>query len=139
MATSFPHSRKHRPPFPSLAIRLRSLESELAAEQIAALVDTGADITSVPTRMLEQIQAPEADEVRLRSHWGHAISVVTYLVDIVIGDLTLPAIEVAGDTINSEVVLGRDVINQLILLVDGPLNSTSVLDKRLRRAGGRTG
>ena len=81
---------------------------------------------------MESIQAPEADEVRLRSHWGHAVSVITYLVDVIIGDVTLPGIEVAGDTANSEIVLGRDVLNHLILLVDGPLTHTSTLDKRPR-------
>lgn len=97
-----------------------------------ALVDTGADITSVPVRYLELIQAPEVDEVRLRSHWGHSVSVVTYLVDVVIGNAALPAIEVAGDTVNTEIVLGRDVIDRLILLIDGSRNDTTILDKRPR-------
>lgn len=84
---------------------------------------------------MEQIQAPEVDEVRVRSHWGHSVSVITYLVDVVIGDITLPGIEVVGDTVNNEAVLGRDVINHLILLLDGPLASTAILDQRPKTSG----
>lgn len=132
MATNTPHNRSYRPPFPALKIMLRSPGDGQSSGDILALLDTGADITSVPIRYLERIQAPEVDEVRLRSHWGHAVNVITYLVDIVIDNATLPAIEVASDTMNSEIVLGRDVLNHLILLIDGPLHNTTVLEKRPR-------
>ena len=49
-----------------------------------------------------------------------------------IDNRTVPAVEVAGDTANEEIVLGRDVINQLLLLMDGPLATTSILDKHPR-------
>lgn len=139
MASVFPHNRSYRPPFPALIVALRSPTGGQSTNEIVALADTGADITSIPVRLLSEIDAPEIDEVRLRSHWGHAVNVVTYLVDVVIGDSVLPAIEVAGDMTNNEIVLGRDVINQLILLVDGPLADTSILDKRPRVIGTRPG
>ena len=138
MVSVSPHDRKYRPPFPTLTIALRSSDRGLSTDTLSALVDTGADITSVPVRLLGAIEAPEVDEVRLRSHWGHAISVITYLVDVVIGDSVLPALEVVGDSTNNEIVLGRDVINQLILLVDGPFANTSVLDKRPPVTGRRS-
>lgn len=135
MAARFPHSRQHRPPFPTLTVALRAPEGAASTASFTALLDTGADITSVPIHLLEQIGAPELDEVRVRGHWGTSVNAITYLVDVVITDLTLPGIEVIGDTINPETVLGRDIINHLILLVDGPLANTEVLDKRPKTPG----
>lgn len=73
MANVFPHNRRYRPPFPTLTITLRWPDSGRASDDIVALADTGADMTSVPIRFLKTIEAPEVDEVRLRSHWGHAV------------------------------------------------------------------
>jgi predicted aspartyl protease len=135
MSNAFPHSRRHRPPLPALKIMLRAVDgSRSRSELLPALLDTGADITSVPVRILHSIGALPLDEVRLRSHWGHAVSVVTYLVDVEVNEAVLPAIEVAGDTTNAEIVLGRDVLNQLLLLIDGPGLTTDVLEHRPRRS-----
>jgi hypothetical protein len=37
-----------------------------------------------------------------------------------IGDLTLPGVEVVGDELSDEIVLGRDILNLLRVLLDGP-------------------
>lgn len=49
-----------------------------------------------------------------------------YLVDVQIGEITLPGIEVVGDEQTNEVVLGRDVLNRLRVLLDGPRRSTNI-------------
>ena len=51
-----------------------------------------------------------------------------YLVDIEVGELTLPGMWVVGDEWGSEVVLGRNALNRLRLLLDGPAAATEVLD-----------
>jgi len=56
------------------------------------------------------------------------------LVDVEVNEAVLPAIEVAGDTTNAEIVLGRDVLNHLLLLIDGPGLTTDVLERRPRIA-----
>lgn len=74
MAGVTPHNRNYRPPFPALTVVLLSSDGGRSTENLLALADTGADITSVPVRLLSAIEAPEIDEVRLRSHWGHAVA-----------------------------------------------------------------
>ena len=44
---------------------------------------------------------------RLRSHWGHATTVTTYLVNIEVSTGVLPGLEVVGDLYADEIVLGR--------------------------------
>jgi hypothetical protein len=43
-----------------------------------------------------------------------------FTVDVGVGSLCLSAIEVVGDERDEEIILGRNVINELCLLLDGP-------------------
>lgn len=61
---------------------------------------------------------------------------ITYLVDCEVNGVVLPAIEVASDTVNADLVLGCDIVNHLLLLIDGPSLSTELL-ARLPRGFGR--
>jgi hypothetical protein len=64
----------------------------------------------------------------MRSQWGERRQVLLYLVDVKIGEITLPGIEVVGDDQTNEVVLGRDVLNRLRVLLNGPAETTSVTE-----------
>jgi len=83
-------------------------------------VDTGADATIVPIRYLRRIGARRAFEAGPRSQWGEGRTVFLYLVDLMIGELTLSGIYVVGDELGDETVLSRNVLNPLRLLLDGP-------------------
>jgi len=56
----------------------------------------------------------------MRSQWGERRSVFLYVVDLKIGKLTLPGVYVVGDELGDETVLGRNVLNELRLLLDWP-------------------
>lgn len=133
MTKQIPYSSHYFPPVPVLHVRLHVPDTSQGYGPIKAVMDFGADMTIVPLNWLEQIGAPEMDEVRIRGYWGKRIDVTTYLVDIQIGSVTLPAIEVAGDPYSTEVLLGRNVLNVLVLLLDGPKRVTDVLARRPRR------
>ena len=85
-----------------------------------AIIDTGADATIIPTRFLRRIGARRVFETGLRSQWGERRSVFLYLVDLAINDIVLPGIYVVGDEAGDEVVLGRNVLNKLVMNLDGP-------------------
>jgi predicted aspartyl protease len=91
-------------------------------------VDTGADGTLVPQSLVDEIGAPFVDDVRVRSHWGEWRNMQLFTVDIGIGGLRLPAVEVAGDDRGQEIVLGRNILNRLRLLLDGPAGQVETLD-----------
>ena len=90
------------------------------------MVDSGADGTIIPINYLNQIQAPSTDEMFVRSQWGERHRVLLYLIDIQIGGMTLYGCEVAGDKRSNEIVLGRDVLNQLRILHDGPAEAVEI-------------
>lgn len=117
-------------PFPQLPVVIRNIASTDTTLEITALLDTGADATLVPKSFLEQIQADELYATRIRSHWGEWRAVTVYVVDLVVAGENLPAVEVIADELGDVVLLGRNVLNQLILLLDGPGQQSDVLVRR---------
>jgi predicted aspartyl protease len=117
---------KHRyldefvPPAPALVLRLGYPDGGLTVGSLSGLVDTGADGTIVPQSFLDEIGAPLVDSKRIRSHWGEWRQVLMFSVDMGIDGLHFPAIEVVGDEVGSDIILGRNVLNRLSLVLNGP-------------------
>jgi len=117
---SIPYLDSYYPPIPVLEISLGYPQEMLTHGSLTALIDTGADGTLVPQSLIDELGAPPIDQVRVRSHWGEWRHAQLFTVDIGIGAFRLPAIEVVGDDQGQEIVLGRNVLNRLRLLLDGP-------------------
>ena len=118
------------PPLPGLPVVLHHPESGAVTQGIPALIDTGADATLAPLRYLRAIEAEEIYETRMRSHWGESRTARIYLVDMEVEGQRLPGIEVVADDRGNDVLLGRNVLNRLILLLDGPGHKTDMLTRR---------
>ena len=124
----YPYSRHDYPAAPMIEVVLSGAAERLQTERLSAFVDTGADGTLVPIRYLDEIHAPPTVEIAVRSQWSDSHRVMLYLVDIHIGDLFLPDVEVVGDLSGDEVVLGRDVLNHLRITLDGPKEIVGVFE-----------
>ena len=131
------YNRQKYPPAPVLEVKLSQPGEPASAETRSALIDTGGDFTTVPLTWLLQIDAPEVRWAYLRGLWSEQRPVILYLVDLHFEGNTLPGVEVIGideDDIETdedrEIVLGRNVLNQLILLLDGPNKQTDILKRR---------
>jgi hypothetical protein len=120
----YSYSRAYRPPAPTLEVVFATAAENQRVGPFTGIVDSGADGTLVPLRFLNEIQAPSTSEMFLRSHWGERRPVWLYLVDVQIGSLVLPGIEVVGDEFSDEIILGRDVLNRLKIVLDGPQGTT---------------
>jgi predicted aspartyl protease len=120
------------PPIPVLSIYLTPVGEASQIGPLTAIVDTGADATLVPLRYLDDLDVPADYPTRLRGPWGSARRVQVYTTDIVIATLHLPGIEVVGDEMGNEIILGRNVLNHLVLLLDGPGQQSDVFDQRPR-------
>ncbi len=127
------YSTKYAWPFPSLPVVMHPVEGTSASPALPALLDTGADGTLVPAAHLKAIQADEIYATRLRSHWGESRPVTVCLVDLEVAGYRLPGIEVVADERGKDVLLGRNVLNKLILLLNGPDGETDVLSRRPAR------
>ena len=116
---SFDYSSAYDPPAPVVSLTLVTAAEGREIGPLEALVDSGADGTIVPISPLLQIHASATGEGTVRGPWDQARNVVLYLVDIRIGTITVRGVEVVGDRQGVEIILGRDVLNQLRVLLDG--------------------
>lgn len=130
---SYPYDPQFAPPFPALPIVLRSIEEGESTDVYTAHIDTGADSTLVPSALIDAIGADEYATARLRSHWGEHREVSLYLVDMEVAGELLPSVEVIADDRSSDILLGRNVLNRLILLLDGYNHQTDLLTRRPER------
>ena len=122
-------SGNYLPPIPVLAVRfLRLAELSSATDIYSAIVDTGADMTVAPADILRDLQAQAVQETNLVSQWGDRHPVVLYLVDVEVDGHRFPGVLVAGDEDAGEIILGRNLLNMLPLLLDGPRQQTRLLD-----------
>jgi len=115
----FPYDSNYTPPAPVIEVILTTI-TRTNQHQVSALVDTGADATIAPVKMLRQIGARPAFASQLRSQWGEYRSVLLYLVDIQVGEQVFPGVYVVGDNLGNDVILGRDILNRMRILLDGP-------------------
>jgi predicted aspartyl protease len=128
---SEPYTRRVQPPGPALSIRLQVVAGAQSTAAILALVDTGSDATIVPLHYLLEIGAEETAPGWLISFSGERMPVAFYFVDVRLGELVLPGVRVAGSPQLQEVLLGRDVLNKLVVLLDGPQFEVSILDQTI--------
>ncbi len=122
----FPYDTTYDPSLPVCDVVLTAVPTGRRVE-LTAVIDTGADGTIVPVHYLQEIGARRVFETGLRSQWGERRTVFLYLVDLQIGALTLPGAYVVGDELGKEIILGRNVLNRLCLLLDGPAALTQLL------------
>lgn len=120
------YSHDYYPPAPTAEVTFIMAAKSLRVGPFLALVDSGADGTIVPIAYLDEIQALPTVEMTVRSQWGEGRRVLLYLVDVQIGEIVLPGVEVVGDELSDEVVLGRDVLNRLRILLDGPAATMTI-------------
>lgn len=117
------------PPAPSVEIRLGAPGESLSIGPLPALIDTGADVCIVPARLIAPLDLPVDDERYLRSYGGDRRRVRIYTLDLGIGLLRLPAVEFLADDVESEIILGRNALNKLVMLLDGPGQELEIRDE----------
>jgi hypothetical protein len=122
----YPYDTSYQPPFPAARIVLYNSEEGLRTVPENALLDTGSDGSLVPIAYLRQILAPALTDTHIRSHWGEWRPAQLFVVDLELGGLSLPDVFVVGDEQGGEIVLGRNVLNKLRVLLDGPANLTDI-------------
>ncbi len=116
----FPYDASYLPAAPSLEIRIGAPEEPLRVGPLDALVDTGADVSIVPIRHIKLLQVQVDNRKFLRSAWGEHRPVDVYLLDLGIGEIRFPLVEIVADDQGDTVILGRNLLNKLDLRLDGP-------------------
>jgi predicted aspartyl protease len=94
------------------------------------LVDSGADCTLVPAATVRQLGLPLIDTIGLVGVGGTYRRATVHAAVVELGDLRVIARVVA---FLDEAILGRDIMNQAVVVLDGPRLETCVKRQAVRR------
>jgi hypothetical protein len=109
-----------RIPAPFVNVTPRNLQGTEELLNQPAQVDTGADRTVLPMALVDELKLLPVDEITVGGLGKSQHSVRTYAVYLGVHDLPAALVEVMGYPGEPWILLGRDVLNSLRLLLDGP-------------------
>jgi predicted aspartyl protease len=112
----YPYSVGYDPPAAVIPLEMRHPEGSDAV-QIVALVDTGADVTIVPQSIAVELGLPVVSNAIISAFEGTARTVRMRAVDVRVAGHRF-VIEAAS--YGREAIAGRDLLNRLIVKLDGP-------------------
>lgn len=123
---TFNYDPSFMPPAPILEIEVDGYKSASLKRLVRVMVDSGADATMLPLSVLEAIGVDFKESLWMRGVAGGRVKVDLYLVGIRIGELTVPGNHVVAIRDDQDAVVGRDVLNQLVVTLDGIGSTTEV-------------
>ncbi len=82
----------------------------------------------LPITALQAANARYVETRQMRGVVGTAYPVDLYLLTVQIGPYTIPAIRAIAATPDAEPIVGRDVLNQLVVNLNGPASVTEISD-----------
>ena len=80
----------------------------------------------LPIDILKHVKARYIETRQMRGATGHTLGVDTYLVTIQVASYTIRGIQAIAMYTGHEVVLGRDVLNQLEIILNGPAHAVEI-------------
>ena len=113
------YNEEEQPPAPFLNVVVNHPGDTAQAVHIQAKIDTGADISAVPTTLITQLGLPIASKITVEGYDGLATTVSTYSVLIEVAQAHFRIQEVISIP-ESYVLLGRDVLNHFYIHLNGP-------------------
>lgn len=108
------------PSMPVIELEISAVGETRRGIVVTAMVDSGADATIIPVSILEQAGVELVGRARMR--WGHhsGSTYEVYLATIRIGNFDVNGVRILADKDHDEIVVGRDVLNHLEVLLNGP-------------------
>ncbi len=110
---------------PTVKIQIGRPDS-VASFSLSALVDSGADATMIPVSYLEEVAAIKRRRVSIRGISGRRAGANLYTVSLQFAHYQRQRIDVVGNADTDEVIIGRDVLNHLVVTLDGLANAVVV-------------
>ncbi len=125
MIYTYDYDLNYLPAMPMVAIQIGKPDSD-ATVTLAALVDSGADATMIPIKYLQEIHAIKRQYVFIRTIAGQRTGANLYTISLQFAHYKRTRIEVVGNRDSDEVIVGRDILNHLVVTLDGLANAVLV-------------
>lgn len=125
MIYTYDYDLTYVPAMPMVTIQIGRPDFD-AVLRLPALIDSGADATMIPISHLKQANAIKRQQVFIRSVSGKRASATLYTVSLQFAHYQRDRIDVVGNQDTDEVIIGRDVLNHLVVTLDGLANAVLV-------------
>jgi len=117
MIHSFTYSSDYDPAMPVLELDI-GVRRDKIEMTVSAVVDSGADATMIPLDYIKQLGVSSQEKRWLTGVTGGRYSVSMYTLFLQSGPFGL-YLPVIGNPVNDEVIVGRDILNRLIVTLNG--------------------
>jgi Retroviral aspartyl protease len=116
----YTYNRQVEPPAPFIHVSLKCVETGKSVDNLPALIDTAADRTVIPGGLVDLLAMVPLEELRVAGLGGQVFSVPTYKVELTIRTMLPQKVVLIAHDEEPFILLGRDVLNEHRLLLDGP-------------------
>jgi hypothetical protein len=118
------------PPAPVVKAALRSLESRAVVREVELLLDSGADITLLPQTAVAQlgVTADSGKRYELMGFNGSRSFANGVIIDVLVFGKAFRGLYLLTE--DTRGVVGRDVLNHLAVILDGPASRWSIVGEQ---------
>ena len=120
----YPYSEDFVPPAPYCEILL-SDAGNVSQRRLGALLDTGADITAIPLNVARRLDLQHRGIVFVEGSVGERVARHTFSASLSLDGISWTALRVMAWN-QDLVLLGRDVLNQYHITLDGPNQTLTI-------------
>lgn len=128
--TRVPFDPSFDPPAPVLPVRIGGIDDHDPAAMLRMLVDTGADCTLIPVKIARSLRLPVVDRTEIQGVGSKSQAANVHAARIRLGSLRVLARVVA---LGEECLIGRDILNRVVMQLDGPNETLQVTTKSATR------
>lgn len=126
MTYSCEYEYTYLPAMPIVEIVLGNVETGIQGNKITAVIDSGADSCVFPIKYLDAIGSESIRKAQMVGVAGIGVQVELHLLSLHLGSISIRGVEAVADKQNDETIIGRNVLNQLIVILDGIAGVTEI-------------
>ncbi|MGC1721904.1 MAG: aspartyl protease family protein [Isosphaeraceae bacterium] len=116
----YTYNQQVSPPAPFVHVSVRPPYEGAVGITVPAQIDTAADLSVIPGRLVDELQLVPLDSVAALGFGGHLLTLPTYLVELRVRELDPVTVKALASPDEPYALLGRDVLNQFTIWLDGP-------------------
>lgn len=122
---TFDYNHAYSPSAPFVEVGVNNYDAGSTPINVKAQVDSGADATMMPISVLEQVGALFEATHSARDFSGQAHIVDLYAAAVSLAGQTFYLRVIAQENTN-EGIIGRDILNDLVVTLNGPAHVTEI-------------
>jgi predicted aspartyl protease len=108
------------PPAPYVLVTVARPDGATSAADLPAKVDSGAARTVIPMTVVEHLKLEAVDQQKFEGLGGVQVTLSIFRLLLTIRGCTTLEVNAAGSDGEPYILLGRDVLNQFRVVLDGP-------------------